>query len=143
MEKATIDRRARAVLLYLEGVEEAAKICDALGISRRTLTRWVRAYRDGAGGGGGGGGIRALHPKKPGPEHSTRAISRRLEKRIIALKQRHPSWGARRIKNQYDFLPLGDRPQDHQALWDARQDQAEASAIEALSAISRRLYVAG
>jgi putative transposase len=95
MARATIDARARAVLLYLEGIQEAAKICKAFSISRRTLTRWVRAYRE--------GGIQALHPRKPGPERSTHAISKTLERRIIALKQAHPSWGARRIKHQYDL----------------------------------------
>lgn len=95
MAKATVDARLRAVLLYLEGIQEASKICKALGISRRTLTRWVRTYRD--------HGIRGLHPRRPGPEHSKRSISSRLEKRIVGLKQRHPSWGARRIKHQYDL----------------------------------------
>src|SRR4029077_18228398 len=28
---------------------------------------------------------------------------RKLEKRILRLKQRHPSWGARRIRYQYDL----------------------------------------
>jgi len=95
MAKATMDARARAVLLYLEGIQEATSICEALSISRRTLTRWVKAYRE--------GGIQALHPRKPGPVHSRHSISRRVEERIVALKQAHPSWGARRIKYQYDL----------------------------------------
>jgi putative transposase len=95
MVKATIDSRLRAVLLYLEGIQEASKICKALGISRRTLTRWTRKYRD--------AGIRGIHPRRPGPEHSMYSISSRLEKRIVSLKQKHPSWGARRIKHQYDL----------------------------------------
>jgi transposase InsO family protein len=46
-------------------------------------------------------GIQGLQPKKPGPKYFKYAIPKRLEKRILALKQRHPSWGARRIKYQY------------------------------------------
>jgi putative transposase len=95
MAKATIDSRLRAVLLYLEGIQEASKICSALGISRRTLTRWVRKYRD--------AGVRGIQPRRPGPERSMYSISPRLEKRIVGLKQKHPSWGARRIKHQYDL----------------------------------------
>jgi putative transposase len=92
----TVDSRARAVLLYLEGIEEAGKICKTLGISRRTLTRWVRRYKD-------VGGIRGLEPRKPGPKYPQHSIPKKLEDRIVKLKQKHPSWGARRIKYQYDL----------------------------------------
>ena len=95
MVKGTIDARIRAVLMYIEGVEEADKICTVLEISRRTLTRWVKSYRR--------GGVHGLEPKKPGPRHARNPASKRLEARILRLKQRHPSWGARRIRYQYDL----------------------------------------
>jgi putative transposase len=94
--RGTVDIRARAVLLYLEGIEDAGKICKAVGISRRTLTRWVRRYRN-------AGGIGGLEPRKPGPKHPKHSITKKLEDRIAKLKQKHPSWGARRIKYQYDL----------------------------------------
>ena len=61
------------------------------------------------------------------PNHPSNSIQVSLERRIIRLKQRHPSWGARRIKYQYD-LPCHweDRSPSHQASRDARQDQGEA-----------------
>ncbi len=64
-------------------------------VSDRTLRRWVHEYRI--------KGPQALHPKKPGPESATGSISEKLEQRIVTLKQKHPSWGARRIKYQYDL----------------------------------------
>ncbi len=88
-----IDAKVRAVLLYVEAVHNAKEICTNFGISRRTLSRWVRAYRN--------KGNQGLESKKPGPKHSRYAIPKRLEQRIITLKQKHPSWGARRIKYQY------------------------------------------
>jgi putative transposase len=94
--KGTLDSRARAVMLYLEGIEDAGKICKTLGISRRTLTRWVRRYKD-------DGGIGGLEPKKPRPKHPRHSVPKKLEDRIVKLKQKHPSWGARRIKYQYDL----------------------------------------
>src|ERR1700733_4514898 len=94
--RGTIDSRSRAVLLYIEGVEEARQICIVFGISRRTLTRWVSRYRD--------GGIQTLVPERSGPRHpNDGSIPRKLEKRILRLKQKHPSWGARRIRYQYDL----------------------------------------
>ena len=95
MVKSTIDTRSRAVLLYIERTKEAGEICAIFGVSRRTLTRWVRKYRN--------GGIKGLEAKRRGPRLGVRRISKRLEQRIIRLKHKHPSWGARRIKYQYDL----------------------------------------
>lgn len=95
MVKSTINTRSRAVLLYVEGVKEASEICAISGISRRTLTRWVRAYRNGR--------TQGLEPKRPGPRHSKYSIPERLQQKIVTLKQKHPSWGARRIKYQYEL----------------------------------------
>jgi putative transposase len=94
MVKSTINTKSRAVLLYVERVQEANEICTIFGISRRTLTRWVSAYRN--------GGIRELESKKSGPKHP-HSILKKLEQKITKLKQRHPSWGARRIKYQYEL----------------------------------------
>ena len=95
MVGGTVDAKIRAVLLYVEAVQNAKDICTNFGVSRRTLSRWVMAYWN--------NGIQGLQPKKPGPRYSkhNNTIPKRLEQRILALKQKHPSWGARRIKYQY------------------------------------------
>ena len=95
MANATNDKRIRAVLLYIDGVREAKEICAIHGIPLRTFRRWVSAYRK--------GGVDNLKPKRPGPANGTSAIPEDLEQRIIELKQKHPSWGARRIKYQYNL----------------------------------------
>lgn len=79
--------------MYIEDVKEADEICTALGISRRTLTRGVKSYKD--------DGVRGLEAKKSGPRHTKNSIPKKLEERILGLKQKHPSWGARRLKYQY------------------------------------------
>jgi putative transposase len=86
--------RVKLVLLYVERVKHAAEIREAYDISERTLRRWARAYRK--------GGLKALEPKRRGPRRRPRnSTKKRMEERILALKQKHPSWGARRIKHQY------------------------------------------
>jgi len=97
MAKETLETRIRAVLLYTEGSKQAKEICIVYGISDRTLRRWVRAYKR--------GGIQGLVRKKPGPKHGSNnnSLSKKLQRRILELKQKHPSWGARRIKYQYDL----------------------------------------
>ena len=95
MVRATIDIRTKAVLFYVEQIKQANDICTSYDISRRSLTRWVKAYRS--------YGTHGLAPKRPGPRHSMHSIPDKLEQKIVTLKQKHPSWGARRIKYQYDL----------------------------------------
>ncbi|MDG6907875.1 MAG: helix-turn-helix domain containing protein [Nitrososphaerota archaeon] len=78
MVRATIDTRTKAVLFYVERIKQANDICTSYDISRRTLTRWVGAYRR--------YGTQGLAPKKPGPRHSKHSIADKLEQKIVALK---------------------------------------------------------
>jgi transposase InsO family protein len=95
MARAGIEDRIRSVLLYIEGSKESREIAVISGISVRTLRRWVSAYRV--------GGLKRLAPRRPGPERGTSSIPKRIEARVVRLKQKHPSWGARRIKHQYNL----------------------------------------
>lgn len=95
--KATLDVRTKAVLLYNEEILSAGEISSRYGIGVRTLRRWREAYAC--------LGVAGLMPRKPGPKKASHAISRVLEQRVLRLKQKHPSWGARRIKYQYG-LPV-------------------------------------
>jgi len=95
MAKGTLAERIKAVLLYLEANERPREICSLYDISPSTFWRWIRAYRN--------NGPRGLEPKRPGPARGRNSIRRGLEDRILSLKQKHPSWGARRIKYQYDL----------------------------------------
>ena len=95
MVRATIGTRTKVVIFYVERIKQAGDICTIYDISRRTLTRWVKAYKS--------YGTQGLAPKKPGPEHSKQLIPGKLEHKIVILKQKHPSLGARRIKHQYNL----------------------------------------
>jgi transposase len=95
MARASLEDRIRAVLLYIEGHKRAEEISSVLDVSIRTFWRWVRTYR--------ASGIGQLALKKPGPESGTNCIADSIEDSIVTLKQKHPSWGARRIKYQYDL----------------------------------------
>lgn len=100
MVKATMEIRTKSVVLYQEGVYSGREIAKMYNISERTLRRWRVAYDE--------AGIDGLRPKKTGPKKVKHRISKQLEKRIIRLKERYPSWGARRIKHQFD-LPVSWR----------------------------------
>jgi transposase-like protein len=85
MAKGTLADRNRAVLLYIkDGRRNPNDIASSLGISLSTFWRWIRAYRV--------DGPYALEPKKPGPPYGTNTIAAKLEEKIAAPKQKHPSW---------------------------------------------------
>ncbi len=100
MVKASMEIRTKSVVLYTEGVYSAEEISGMYGVSDRTLRRWRAAYEN--------GGFTALRPKKTGPKKVDHAISEQLEHGIIRLKGQYPSWGAKRIKHQFD-LPVSWR----------------------------------
>ena len=97
MVKASMDIRAKAVILYDEGAKTAEEISAAYNISDRTLRRWHASYQK--------NGINGLKPKSTAPKRQANQTPKRLVQRIISLKGRNPAWGARRLKFQYD-LPL-------------------------------------
>ena len=90
-----MDIRVKSVLLSLEGLKSDKEICTMYGISTRTLRRWKNNYKN--------SGVEGLRPKSNAPKNQAKAIDNQLEQKILKLKQKHPSWGARRIKYQYDL----------------------------------------
>ena len=92
-----MDIRTKAVILCEEGIKTEKEISSLYGICDRTLRRWKRAYRN--------EGVGGLVPKPTVPKVSINKISKKIEERIVSLKQKYPSWGARRIKHQFN-LPI-------------------------------------
>lgn len=97
MVKGTLESRTKAVLQLDEGVKTVEEVSNLNGVCARTVRRWLKTYHL--------SGLEGLKPRKPGPRKAKHGISVALKERILNLKQKHPSWGARRIKYQYD-LPV-------------------------------------
>jgi len=95
--KGTLASRTKAVLLLDEGIKTVKEVSNLNGVCARTVRRWFKTYHL--------SGLDGLKPRKPGPRKAKHAISDALKERILRLKQKHPAWGARRIKHQYD-LPV-------------------------------------
>lgn len=92
--KANMDNRIKAIVLYNSGQYCAREIGEMYGVDERTIRRWKAAYDM--------GGFEELRPKSTAPKKA-KAIPKTLGARIIRLKGRYPSWGARRIKHQFDL----------------------------------------
>jgi len=89
--------RSKAVDLYVDGIKTADEISSIYDVSSRTIRRWTTAYKS--------SGLGGLTPKSTAPKKHGFRTSKQVQQRIIFLKKRHPSWGARRIKHQYN-LPV-------------------------------------
>jgi transposase InsO family protein len=85
-----------AVTNYLSRNKSAEDTCLLYGVSDRTLRRWCAAFKR-----RGTAGLQ----RKRSVERVYNKTPELLEQRILRLKQKHVSWGARRIKYQYD-LPV-------------------------------------
>lgn len=89
MVEAGMQFRLRAVRQYLEGSVRTADICRVFGISERTLRGWARRYRE--------EGAAGLEYRSRRPYRLSRQTPARVEDRILRMRRRHPTWGAKRI----------------------------------------------
>jgi len=92
--KASMDSRINAVVLYDSGKYHANEVAEMYGVDERTIRRWSSLYKN--------GGFEELRPKSTAPKRS-KHIRKSIESRIVKLKSRYPSWGAKRIKHQFDL----------------------------------------
>ena len=83
--------RLRVVRMYLEEEYPVPMICRETGVGRSTISTWVRKYRL--------QGEEGLKSKQPFPPRQSRRINKSVAKKIVDLKQEHPSYGSRRISD--------------------------------------------
>jgi transposase InsO family protein len=69
--------------------DSVLEVCRRRGLSRASFYRYRRRYLD--------EGPAGLEPRSRRPRASPGRIAAALEAEIVALRQRHPRWGARRI----------------------------------------------
>lgn len=82
-----LQRREFVMLASLEGANVSA-LCRRFGISRETGHLWLRRHAAGESG---------FEDRSRRPHDSPRRLAARMEQRILAVRDRHPAWGARKI----------------------------------------------
>jgi len=66
-----------------------AELCRFFGVTRKTGYKWLERYQ--------AGGLEGLRDQSRAPRRHPNAVDQECEKRIIAVRERHPFWGARKI----------------------------------------------
>jgi len=101
------------------------ELCADYQISRKTGYKWVDRYT--------AAGPRGLQDQSRRPAHSPEATDAALVEALVALRRRHPRWGARKL------LALATR-QDRQAAWPSRSTVCELLKARGLVAPRHRRH---
>ena len=75
---------------YQRKETSVADLCREYGISRPTGYRWINRYRE--------IGPEGLLDRSRRPNSCSHATLEPMESAILALRAKHPSWGARKVK---------------------------------------------
>ena len=89
-ETCVMDERMCFVAACLEGVENMSALCLEFGISRRTGYKWLARYR--------AEGVVGLADRSRAPHTNPRALAAAVAEAVVAVRRRHPTWGADKVK---------------------------------------------
>lgn len=84
-----MNERIKFIANFLENLETFSEICDRYGISRKTGYKWVERYES--------SGLVGLGDQSRAPISSPHAVSEEVTKLILAERDKHPTWGPKKI----------------------------------------------
>ena len=87
MTKKLIEQRYEFVNLARQPDANVAGLCRRFGLSRKCAYKWLERFAQ--------GGKAALADRPRRPKRSPRQLTPPQEAALVALRQRHPCWGAR------------------------------------------------
>ena len=95
-ETCTMIERMKFVALVEEGEDSMSELCRQFGISRKTGYKLLERYA--------AEGVDGLRDRSHAPQHHPFAVSEETERRIVALRSEHPSWGPRKLKARLQMI---------------------------------------
>jgi transposase InsO family protein len=84
------EQRMSFVVLASRREKSLSTLCQEFGISRPTGYLWLSRYRE--------GGVESIAERSRRPVRSPERTSDELEARVVAVRQRYPDWGARKLR---------------------------------------------
>ena len=88
-ELSPMDLRLRFITDWLTGCWTMTELCADFQISRKTGYKWVHRYA--------ASGPTGLHDQSRRPHHSPHGTDPDVLDRLMALRRRHPRWGAKKL----------------------------------------------
>jgi transposase InsO family protein len=96
VDLSVVEQRYRAVLAVLAGALVSEVAVEA-GVSRQSLTTWIRRYRE--------SGLAGLADQPKRPRSSPWQTSGEVEALVCELRRAHPRWGALRLVHELGTSP--------------------------------------
>ena len=90
-EVSVMDRRREFVMLAKQEGANRRKLCLQFGISAQTGYKWIRRYD---------AGDTRLADGSRRPHRSPKRTAAATEQQIVALRDAHPAWGARKLAHR-------------------------------------------
>lgn len=87
-----VNQRKTFVMAHISGVSSLAELCRQFDVSRKTGHKWVQRFFE--------GGMPALMDRSRAPHAHPSAIDEATIDAIVTLKERHPTWGAKKLRNR-------------------------------------------
>lgn len=84
------EQRVRFVVGASRHEKSMTALCEEFGISRPTGLLWLKRYQQ--------EGVAGIAERSRRPRHSPRLTPSALEDRVVALRDRYPDWGARKLQ---------------------------------------------
>lgn len=98
-ETDVMDQKTEFALRAVRGLESFTQLCEEFRISRKTGYKWKERFLQ--------QGLDGLHDQSRRPKSSPTGLSEDVVCRIVALKQAHPGWGARKLREVMLRSPEG------------------------------------
>lgn len=95
-------QRFEFVLLAQEPGVNFRELCRRFQISAKSGYKWLRRFKE--------GGIEALKDRSKRPRHSPRVCPIEVAAKVVALRQRHPTWSGRKLRRRLVDLGHPDVP---------------------------------
>jgi transposase InsO family protein len=84
-----MDQKTQFIADYLREILSVSELCELYGISRKTAYKWIDRYlRQGPTG---------LEDRSRRPHTSANHTSSEIERALLEVRRRHPSWGAKKL----------------------------------------------
>ena len=98
METTAVTQRREFLALHAQHTVPVAELCRRFGISRKTGYKWLGRHGD-------------PNDRSRRPLSSPLHTPAEVEVQVIALRQRHPAWGGRKISRRLTDLGIARVPQ--------------------------------
>lgn len=99
---SAVELREEFVMLARREGSNVRELCRRYGVSPTTAYKWLGRYAS--------EGRSGLADRSPRPRASPGRTAVAMEERVLALRERHPAWGGRKLRRRLRDLGVADVP---------------------------------